>query len=376
MKKSLSSLVIVILLIACGEKTETTKENEKPIVKIGAILPLSGNGSDLGKASQIGMKLAIEDRKEELHYDYQLIFEDSLNKPKNVAMSANKLLNMDNVDVITTFIIGNGIIVAPLADKNNTLHLCASLGNKYSAPIGNNTFIQGTANEDLQMKVVNFFKKKNINKVAIISTLTPVSEMLVKNLSLLMKNEGIENIENFFNPGETDFKMLIQKLKYKGFKNFYIIAFPPETDLLIKQMHDMEIDNSQIFGQGIDIGTNNALYEGINCFGMNLGNQEFIDRIINKHNLSNFYGTSTNYDLINLIIDAYEDNYKKQIKPTTENLITYINNRKTYDCISGGCKVLDNRFIVNPPSHRVYKNGFPIVIEEEPLDIDIEALKE
>ena len=48
MKKVLLGLLLVFGLTACGEKTEAPKENTKPVVKIGAIFPLSGDSAEAG----------------------------------------------------------------------------------------------------------------------------------------------------------------------------------------------------------------------------------------------------------------------------------------------------------------------------------------
>ena len=52
MKKLILSLMMATALTACGQKTGAPKEGEKPIIKIGATLPLTGNLAVYGKALQ------------------------------------------------------------------------------------------------------------------------------------------------------------------------------------------------------------------------------------------------------------------------------------------------------------------------------------
>ena len=52
MKKYLLGLCLVLALVGCGEKKEAPKDVEKPTIKIGAQLPLSGEYARIGAANQ------------------------------------------------------------------------------------------------------------------------------------------------------------------------------------------------------------------------------------------------------------------------------------------------------------------------------------
>ena len=60
MKKVLLGLLLVLGLTACGDKAETPKENEKPVVKIGVSLPLTGNLADTGASAKASDEMAFE----------------------------------------------------------------------------------------------------------------------------------------------------------------------------------------------------------------------------------------------------------------------------------------------------------------------------
>ena len=78
MKKGLLSLVLALGLVACGEKAEAPKENEKPIIKIGATLPLTGDAAEAGQAAKAGLEMILADLQQKgLKYNYQLVFEDN-----------------------------------------------------------------------------------------------------------------------------------------------------------------------------------------------------------------------------------------------------------------------------------------------------------
>ena len=66
MKKLVLSLLMATALTACGDESgdkNKTEANAKPVVKIGASLPLSGDMTETGKNLQAAMSLAFQDEK-------------------------------------------------------------------------------------------------------------------------------------------------------------------------------------------------------------------------------------------------------------------------------------------------------------------------
>ena len=372
MKKIIRIIVFIVLIggfgwwnLANHYDSQSVRSGAKPVVKIGVLLPLTGNNADLGAAAKAGILTALQGFKNtNKAYQYKVLFEDTQNKASSVSILANKLINADKADVVISFLIGNAKIVAPIAEKAGVLHLSVSLENKNFERFGKTTFVQGTAVEDMQKKIIDVLKNNKINKIAIIAADVGVSALAANQLKISAQREGVKSIVERFNPGERDFRILIEKLKDDGFKYFYISAFPPETDVLIRQMNKAGIKNNQILGQGIDTGKNNLFYEGIRCFGLNSGGKAFSKRITSEYHLSTVYGASITYDLINLVVKVYEKLYKKDKKPDIQKIVKSIHNLSEYECLSGQCKVLPNGFIINPPAQRKYINGQAEEIEQ------------
>ncbi len=108
MKKLLLSLVIATAITACGDnetdKTTQTNADSKPVVKIGASLPLSGDMAETGKNLQAAMSLALKDEqaKGNLKYDYQLVFEDDQYDVKKAISNWNLFKSVKDIDAIFT----------------------------------------------------------------------------------------------------------------------------------------------------------------------------------------------------------------------------------------------------------------------------------
>jgi hypothetical protein len=93
--------------------------------------------------------------------------------------------------------------------------------------------------------------------------------------------------------------------------------------------------------------------------------EDFIQTIQKEYHLVSTINSSGFYDFVALMIEAYEYFYKeKQIKPTAQEITTYIHNKKVFSCMSGTCVVNPNGFIVSDPIIRIFKDDRWIKIEE------------
>ena len=128
MKKWLLSLCMVLALVACDNKKEEAQTDGKPVIKIGAVLPLTGDNSVVGAAVKSGALAAIEDKaKGNLKYHYEAVFEDNQQQPAKSATITNKLMSVDKVNMLLSFTTGIGRVVAPLAESKKILHMCSTL---------------------------------------------------------------------------------------------------------------------------------------------------------------------------------------------------------------------------------------------------------
>ena len=174
-----------------------------------------------------------------------------------------------------------------------------------------------------------------------------------------VKNQGMETKVECFNPSDLDFRFVIQKYQAQGFNHFYIQFWPPQSNILLRQLSENNVAPNHIFGSGIDTDTDTSLYNDINHFGGNSGTPEFINRLMEEYNLKNVYMAASAYDLISLAIDAFEN---VEDVNNIDEILAYIRANATRKCMSGDCKLLDNGFIANKAEWRTYKDGKPVFL--------------
>ena len=360
MKKVLLSLLMATALVACGEKSDTSKGNEKPVVKIGAVLPITGSSSVLGASQKAGILAAIKDKtKEENKYIYEAVFEDNQHLPAKSATIANKFIFQDKSDILFTFTTGVGRVVAPIAERSSVLHLCATLEDKNAQPFGNTTFFQGPTIQSYNEKLINILKKRGVKKIAMFASNFGVACIGTERLGDSLRKLGIDVKTECFNPTDRDFRMAIQASIAQGYDDFYLQFFPPQSDIWVRQLKEQNVAPERIYGSGIDTGSDVSVFDGINHLGGASGSPAFVDRLMSEYNIDNVYMAAASYDLISLAIDAFENVEEK----STEKVLNYIKANASRECVSGYCELLENGFIANKAELRTYKDGKPVRID-------------
>lgn len=365
MKKYLLTLCMVLALAACDNKKEETQTNAKPVIKIGAILPLTGSQASMGEAAKAGMQKALKEKSNsDLHYNYQLVFEDNQAKLPSMPAIANKMIMQDDVDVMGTITTAMAKVISPISDSKEKVVYAFSIEQEKYSRFGKYAFTQGTSVEALCDKFVESFAGNNKDNFSIFVENIGVLGPLTTYLKTKLTEKGIRYKINEFNPGETDFRIVIEKNKAEGYTNFGVFAFPPERNILMKQLLESGISYKDFYSFSLDMDNVAENYDGIKTITYPCGTEDFIESIQKEYNLGSTYGSAEFYDFVSLMIDAYEALYKEGQKPTAEEVTNYIHNKKEFPCMSGQCVVHPNGFIINAPIIRIYKDNKWVKIEE------------
>ncbi|MDR1026644.1 MAG: ABC transporter substrate-binding protein [Lactobacillus sp.] len=346
----LAMVVIGFVLFELADKEEAVVET--PTIKIGIILPLTGNSANMGEASLKAINLAYDTATINSKYNYKLMIEDFQLKGNLAATAAQKLISVDKVNAIYSFFSNAGFAVSPIAEKNKIPHISLTWENQIAD--GNYNFIQCTPREaiiDLFLKTME--KRPDIKTVGIITEVRGGSEELASMLSDALSPNYTVFVEKI-NRGETNFRMLISKFIDNNVDLYIYVTIPPEVDILAKQLHEAGIDNSKITAlSSIDLSKELELHEGISFVSSPSGSPEFISSM----NGDTEYGADVSYDVITTFIEAFEANYKEGQIPTSEEIRDHIKNMPSHQCASLSCSIDESGFIKNPAVIKSIKNG-------------------
>lgn len=112
--KKLMVLVGALILVLLFWRVCDVQQSEGRIVKVGAVLPLTGRFSDAGMAIQAGLELARQDISVNGGVEFELCFFDTKSEAKNAMMGYNKLSTIDGARLFFTTISENGMVMKPV----------------------------------------------------------------------------------------------------------------------------------------------------------------------------------------------------------------------------------------------------------------------
>ncbi len=229
-------------LSGCGNQTGTVVAEP---IKIGTILPLTGNNSYLGQYIREGIDLAaakinfgngINGRKAEM------VYEDSAGDTAKGVSAYQNLAQTQNVKLFFSSLSGVTLAVAPLseADKNILFNI-GSASPKISSA-GDYVFRHSVNTDEEADFLAQSIYNLGYKKIAVIvenseGTQGPIPEFIKKFNSL-----GGEIVLNeTHNYGETDFRTILGKVKQKNPAAIVDSSFAVSEGNLLKQAREMKI---------------------------------------------------------------------------------------------------------------------------------------
>lgn len=314
----LSVLCLFLIISSSG----CTKKNEE--IKIGAIIPLTGNFASYGEPVRDGMLLALEEinAKTKGKKPIRLIIEDDGGDPKNSVNAFNKLANIDKVPIILgPLSSGCGMATAPVAESNKVVQISTLAGIPALSDAGDYVFrIYPSSELGARYSATQAKSITNANKYAILYMNNPFGQTAKKIYEDTINNLGgkIVAVESF-SDGDQDFRTQISKIKKENPEALLCSAYWAEGSRILVQMQELKI-NIPVFGEDgwrgpiADIVGENGLkmlYFADIAFGPDYKNdnimQSFIRAFENKYKKKASTYAATGYDAVYLAKKAIEE---------------------------------------------------------------------
>ncbi|MBO7556465.1 MAG: ABC transporter substrate-binding protein [Alphaproteobacteria bacterium] len=363
MKKLLLSLCMALALTACKDEQKASPQADKrPVVKIGVMLPLSGEMAEFGQNSLYAVEFAKEDHKNS-PIKFDIVFEDDTFTPSRAAVIANKLISVDKVDAIVTSFSPVGSAVSPIADKAKVLHI--GLSNAANIAEGELNFTNWQELDIAAKKLVDYLVSQNVKKVASFNMETVGNEEMRVKTNQFLDENGIEYEDFYFNPENRDFAMMVQKAVAFGADYWILNSFSPGQDILRKEMIEHKIDIPVVNIQCMKLSKNPQLFENQVFVDAPDGSKDFRERMSQKTTSKVLNIPAYAYDIVNLIMLANEDFYAKNGRvPNDYELADTLKKTKYYQGVVGELEVQNNGVIKSPSVVKKIINGQPVEIEE------------
>ena len=363
MRKWLLSLCMILALIACKEDKKTAA-NEKPVVKIGVLYPLSGDAAFFGDSAKKAAHLFFKEfDSQKAKYNYELVWEDSQSSPAKAVMAARKLMDYDHVDIIYDMYSGVAVAVSPIANEKKTLHLTFAQDRAISTGFYNWRVV--TSDKKTGEKMISALKERKLYNLVGVVENTAGTLSLYNGFANLAETDNEIDLQTMaVNPGEHDFNLLLQKIKAMKPDALVVTLHAPEIDIFMRQAKNNEFDIPIVGVQSFTFLKDKSLAEGSWYVDVAMADKDFLQRYKadSGDDITNF--AENFYTLLQVTTTVYES-YDKEDKPTHEEFIQQI------PVVNGlatpiGKLVIDKeeQNVDSEASVRAIKNGIVEAIDE------------
>jgi branched-chain amino acid transport system substrate-binding protein len=241
-------------------------QNKDHALRLGAVFPLTGPISSYGQTWSKSFSLAISDFEEQNDVNVDFFIEDSQMDPKLALSSAQKLIQLNNVQAIIPGSSREALAIIPLTEENDVLVVTAASNPKITENrnfvfrIVPSDFIQG---KDLAQFALN----KGLKSFSVLSLQSDYGIGLTNVFEKNLLNGGARiDFKEFFSESETDFRTHLLKIKNAASQGVLIIAMDKQYVSILSQMKELGLKQkvfaSEVFNSGVVL-ENTELVKGV-----------------------------------------------------------------------------------------------------------------
>jgi len=236
---------------AADKTTEPAAPNQ---IRIGAILPLSGPVAVYGKESQKGIQLAIEEINAEKRLNLTVIFEDDRSvEPTASVEAANKLANIDKVDLVITMVVEEAKPTMPIFRDQKIPMLVLWDENKYIKEGGEYVFSNGFSTEKTGEMMAEFaYENLSLRDIAIIRHEDAWAEIISAAFKARFEGLGGSIVyQDSLMLDQTDFKTVITKAISNHPDGVYFPMLPPSNAQFLTQADQLGLNVVKLTGDSL-----------------------------------------------------------------------------------------------------------------------------
>jgi len=237
MKKNLrfgfASIILMAVVFGCGQKGT---------IKIGAVLPLTGDAAQAGLNTKLGMDLAVEEINNTGGLNgrkIEIVYEDCQGQPKLAVSAMQKLAEVDKVPAVVDNSLSTVTLsIAPVAEAKKVVVLATGASSPKISSAGDYIFRIWNS-DDLEGEVMAGYTVDSL-KLGQISVLYINNDYGLGLQGVFQKNVETQGgrlvAQEVFQPGSKDFKNELTKLLKNKSQAIYLVGYPTECSGIIKQL--------------------------------------------------------------------------------------------------------------------------------------------
>jgi len=246
---------IAVAVLALGASMAQAQEMQT--VKIAHAGPTSGGIAHIGKDTENGVSLAIDELNSQnlviggKKIKFELVAEDDAGDPRQATAVAQKLCDSKVAGVVGHLQSGTTIPAATVYNKCGIPHITASATNPDLTKPGYKTTFRLIANDNALGAALAIFAHDTlkVRKVAVIDDRTAYGQGLADVFKATAKQKGMQVVgEEFTNDKATDFMAILTGIKSKKPDAIFFGGLDAQAGPMLRQLEQLGLSNVKFFG--------------------------------------------------------------------------------------------------------------------------------
>ena len=274
-------------------------------IKIGVILPITGDMAAVGTACRDAVRMAFDEHAGG-STNYQFIFEDDRLMPTEVAKAAQKLISVDKVSAIISTWSYGGRIVAPLAQRAKIPHI----GMAWDILVANGdyNFIHLTPPSEFMRSFLEAFKKLGVTRVALLGIEESGSVYALDEFVRMAPEYKIEVVYRDSLPWEfNDFNSIVTKIS-KVNPQYLLVNIGGGRLIagLLQALKTQQTTFKVTAATSFDVTTEMGALEGAWYVSDSYIPDDIVERFTKKYHHTIRYGIGNFYEAARLLMYAFD----------------------------------------------------------------------
>lgn len=367
--KILSRFIAAILFInLIGCRGNEQRNEVKKTIKIGAILPLTGEAANYGIGLKKGMDLAIKEiNSDPKNSQLNVIYEDDKGVPNTGISAYNKLRSIDKVNFIIGGMFSNvALSIAPLAEKDDVVIMSPTASAVQYSNYGDHLFRIYPSDSYDGSFLADFAANKLKAKSVAIITLDAASTIEISNVfreKFDAFGGRISSMSNY-KQGEKNFRTILQKIKSDPSEIVFIPGYIEDIAILLRQSKELGvkkaylsistvydkklIEMSKAAAEGLIFSA--PVYDPHNTDSMT---QKFVKLFIREYNSTPDILAAYGYDVVMISYHAISRSQQNKLSDIINNLYSI----KNYSGVTGDTSFDKNGDVLKQLKIFTVKNG-------------------
>lgn len=367
-------IAVFLILLTAWFLLKDNSLTGKEKVRIGVVMPLSGDLANFGKTVLNGIELAADEfRADNPDLQIHVIEEDSQAKPSIAVSAFQKLIDADDVQlVIGALTSSSTLAMAPIAERRKVLLISPTASNPKLTDAGRYFYrVWPSDSFDGAVAAEYVFKRLGLREAGVIFIKNDYGLGLKDVFTKTFEQLGGEVVfADSYLENTTDFRTLLAKANQKGVEILYLPGHPQGIGTILRQAREFNIQSTffsnvaaedkeflTIAGDAAD-----GLYFTAPSLNFEKSNNEmkkFKMKYEKKYNEMPDIHAVKGYEAARVLIMAFE--YGAFLP---DQIMKYINKKREFDILSGKMIFDNNGDVQSPVAIKRYKSRGEVSVLE------------